>query len=303
MKQIFFLSLFLFLFACKNKTAVTDTASSTPTTTPKVEVKKTKVSTPIISTFDRTSIIDRLHTKIKDNKPLVVHAMVPLCDNDNQGIVKVNKNLGNGLSLRTNLYWGSKYGVKNFFHKLSPWQLLESKKDITPNILERIIFYREFSNGAKVYLVADAYRGDRMKECLHDYLHALSGTSKESVAIKDQTISIKSGADLLIFNGHNGLMDYDMNFVKNTDGRIREASVIGCISHDYFVDHCKQSKAYPLLMTTGLMAPEAYVMEGLINEWAMVKEEKEIKAACAKAYHKYQKCGLRGASRLFRSGW
>ncbi len=265
-----------------------------------------KVSSPLktYNTFDRKSCIDRVKQKINNQEPLVIHIMVPLCDNDNQGIVKVNERLGDGLNLRTNLYWGSKYGVKNFFHKLSPWKLLESKKDINKNILERIILYREYPNGAKVYLVADAYRGDKMKACLLDYFDAISGNSIEQLTINQQSISIKGDADLLIFNGHNGLMDYNMELVYNQDDKIREAAVIGCASHSYFLEHLKHAKAYPLLMTSNLMAPEAYVADALIDTWIQKHDDsQEVKIAVGKAYHKYQKCGIKGATRLFKTGW
>ena len=107
--------------------------------------------------------------KIDDQQPLVIHVFVPLCDNDNQGIVPVNKTLGDGLNLRTNLYWGALYGVKTHFKKQKDWKLLSAEKDIDQNVLERVIFQKKYSNGAQVYLIADAYRGDRMKICLEDY--------------------------------------------------------------------------------------------------------------------------------------
>ncbi|MGB1216922.1 MAG: hypothetical protein ACPG5P_03555, partial [Saprospiraceae bacterium] len=71
----------------------------------------------------------------------------------------------------------------------------------------------------------------------------------------------------------------------------------------YFSEHLKAAKAYPTLMTTNLMAPEAYVMKAFINAWCMQKTEQEIHQAVGEAYHKYQKCGIRGAKRLFRTAW
>ncbi len=44
-----------------------------------------------------------------------VHVYVALCDNIHQGIVPIPKDLGNGQSPRTNLYWGALYGVKTYF--------------------------------------------------------------------------------------------------------------------------------------------------------------------------------------------
>ena len=45
-----------------------------------------------------------------------VHVFVALADNEHQGIVPVPAKLGNGEDPEHNLYWGSAYGVKTFFH-------------------------------------------------------------------------------------------------------------------------------------------------------------------------------------------
>jgi len=297
MTYLLSLPILLLITSCQNNTT---TDKETPITN---FIQKVSAPLKTYTTFDRSSCVDRIQQKIENKEALVIHLMVPLCDNDNQGIVKVNSRLGDGMNLRTNLYWGSKYGVKNFFHKLSPWKLLESKKDMSGHILERIILYRKYPNGAKAYLVADAYRGDKMKACLVDYFAAISGNSKEILSVDDQSISIKSDADLIVFNGHNGLMDYDMDLVYNHDDKIRDAAVIGCASHSYFLEHLKHAKAYPLLMTTNLMAPEAYVAAALVDSWVQQYEEEQIKHEVGKAYHKYQQCGIKGATRLFKNGW
>ena len=166
---------------------------------------------------DRIQIVKRLQQKITDKKPLVIHAFVPLCDNENQGIVPVNKSLGDGLNLRTNLYWGALYGVKTHFKKQKDWELLFSKKDLNKDILERVVFFKEYKNGARVYFVADAYRGDRMAACLTDYFAALSNKNKSEFEFLDKKIGIEGNADLIVFNGHNGLMDSSVEIPNNVD--------------------------------------------------------------------------------------
>ncbi len=46
--------------------------------------------------FSRNSIKAKLRNKKAKRIPLVVHIFVPLCDNENQGIVPVGKSLGIG---------------------------------------------------------------------------------------------------------------------------------------------------------------------------------------------------------------
>src|SRR5262245_57039506 len=58
--------------------------------------------------------------KIK-NPGRVVHVLVALCDNENQGIVPVPAAIGNGEDPPKNLYWGAAFGVKTFFTRSKNW--------------------------------------------------------------------------------------------------------------------------------------------------------------------------------------
>ena len=254
--------------------------------------------------FNRQSSFEQLKNKVEQQLPLVVHVFVPLCDNKHQGIVPVSKSLGNGFDLKNNLYWGAKYGIKNHFKTRKDWQLLKSEKNINEFVLERAVFKKVLNSQTPLYLVADAYSGDAMQACVDDYIQSFAGLKKGKLAGEnDSSIDLYAGADLLVFNGHNGLMDVQSAYIKNRDGRQREAAAIACVSHDFFKSHLNYAKAYPLLFTTNLMAPEAYNLEALINAWAGLKTEKEIRQEVGKAYHRYQKCGLKGAINLFTYGW
>ena len=63
------------------------------------------------------------------------------------------------------------------------------------------------------------------------------------------------------------------------------------------------SGAYPLVWTTGLMAPEAYTLKSALDGWIAGENGEEIRDRAAGAYDKYQKCGVRAAHRLLVSGW
>jgi hypothetical protein len=45
----------------------------------------------------------RINADLAEGKPVVVHVVVALCDNANQGIAPVSKALGNGLDPKSNL--------------------------------------------------------------------------------------------------------------------------------------------------------------------------------------------------------
>lgn len=256
-----------------------------------------------LETFQRDSILNHLKAKVKRKEPLVVHLFVPLCDNENQGIVPVSKSLGDGMNLRSNLYWGARYGIKSYFKIDKQWQLLLQEKNIDPNVLERVVFKKIYPNQTTVYMIADAYRGDRMKACLEDFNAAIAGKQEQYLSLDDTKIGIHHHADLIGFNGHNGLMDTSIEPQFN-DGKVqKDAVIIACITNDYFIDHLLKARAYPLLLTTNLLAPEAYVIGNVIDAWAKLKNGEEIHLAAAKGYNQYQKCGIRGAKRLFQTGW
>ena len=252
---------------------------------------------------NRISVIKHLKKKINDKQPLVVHVKVPLCDNENQGIVPTSASLGNGLDLKRNLYWATSKGMKRFFNELSEWKLLNSELNPNKDVLERVVFKKRYSNGTVVILVADAYRGDRMVACLNDHFNSLAGSLNDYIIVNNDSIGIYGNADLLAFNGHNGLMDESTTHSSSADGRVRDAVSISCISNAYFHDHYRLTNSYPLVNTTGLLYPGAFVLEGIINQWALLKDAEEIKKAAGNAYYKHKpKSGPNGSQRLFCTG-
>ena len=254
--------------------------------------------------------------------PSVVHVFVALCDNKHQGIVPVPEMLGNGDDPKNNLYWGAMYGVKSFFsgsphwklvatlpdpapvRKQSRWSWLPGFKEADNPLLERIVFRHTRED---VYLVADAYQGRQIKQTVIDFLNAASGTSNESISVQTdgQTLSlnIHGGSNLIVYVGHDGLMDFRLkHHPEKQDERLREVMILACISREYFYEPILQAGARPLLWTTGLMAPEAYTLESAIEGWILQEDDASIHLRAAKAYNKYQKCGLKAAKRLFSTG-
>ena len=253
--------------------------------------------------FDRTEIKAHIKEKIKNGEPLIAHILVPLCDNEHQGIVPVNASLGNGQNIRTNLYWGAGYGIKTHFKRSKDWITVHEEKPKASHILDRVVFRKKFPNGATVYLIADAYDGAHMKHTLNDFMASLAGKKTGKIVIGEKSLAAWGGADLIGFNGHNGLMDMNVSPQTNIDGRKKDAVVIACASHSYFVEHLARSGGYPLVCTTNLLAPEAYVLRNVLDAWGKGEPAPEVRLAAGRAYNQYQKCGLKGATRLFKTGW
>ena len=237
-----------------------------------------------------------------NNNTKTVHVFVALCDNVNQGIVPVPKLIGNGQDTKNNLYWGALYGIKNFFkNKSNEWIFKKIITSKNTNILEGILFKHSTKD---IYLLAEAYDGAKIKMCTEDFLLASNNNLKRTFKYNDLNLEFGGESDLVAYIGHDGLMEFDVHLkYKSNPSKKIDAIILACASQGYFEQEILKSKANPILWTTNLMAPEAYTLEAALNSWANNQTGIQIKEAAAKAYHKYQKCGINGARRLFATGF
>jgi hypothetical protein len=259
------------------------TKAQTPETTPKPNVSETREIAKI------------------QNPGKVVHVLVALCDNENQGIVPVPAFLGNGEDTQKNLYWGAAFGVKTFFSKSANWLKIAEIDNPKENVLQRIVFKHKTEN---VYLVADAYRGSKMRETVADFFAGVAGAKRENVAAGDLTLQVLGSANLVAFVGHNGLMDFKLeDQPAKRDDDARDAVILACASRNYFSAPLKKTSANPLLWTSNLMAPEAYILHDALEGWTRGESDEQVRNRAAAAYAKYQKISLKSAQNLLVTGW
>ena len=99
-------------------------------------------------------------------------------------------------------------------------------------------------------------------------------------------------------------MDFRLpSLPKRRDEVRRDAVILACISKKYFAPALRETGAHPLLWTTNLMAPEAYVLKAALDGWLAGEDGEQVRQRAARAYHAYQNCGLRAAQGLFATGW
>jgi hypothetical protein len=231
-----------------------------------------------------------------------IHVFVALCDNLNQGIVKVPEKIGNGQDPANNLYWGCGYGVKSFFKLKTEWVSIKTWKNPAPHILERALFKHPVTG---VYMLADAYDGKFIKQCTEDMLKAAAGDLVVDVQVDSTTkLSFGKASSLIAYIGHNGLMDFSIDsYPKAKDNAKRDVIILACYSKSYFKPAVQAAGANPLLWSTHLMAPEAYTLRSAIDQWMKGASAEEVRNAAAGAYNQYQKCGYEAARRLLVTGW
>jgi len=241
----------------------------------------------------------------QDSGLRTVHVFVALADNQSQGIIPVPAKLGNGEDPERNLYWGSAYGVKTFFMRSPDWLRISCDEKPKAEILERCVFKHRVAN---VYLIADAYRGREIRQAILDFLASAAGEGAEAMrppgASGTPKLPIRGGANLVAYIGHDGLMDFQLSQFPHKKNEVhRDAVVLACASKQFFAEPLRAAGAYPLLWTTGLMAPEAYTLKSALDGWIAGESNEQIRDRAAGAYDKYQKCGFRAAHRLLTSGW
>lgn len=251
---------------------------------------------------------------IRNGSPVVAHVVVALCDNRYQGVVPVPPSLGNGQDPANNLYWGAMYGVKTFFRRDSSWTYLGKVENDNPAVLDKVVFRTgvKYRTGtpveeipATMYLVAEAWDGREMRAATDRFFSFAAGRSADTVSVQDggdvRHLPAGGAAHMIAFVGHNGLMDFPIGGVPAPDSaaEARSAIVLACASEFYYAELLRLAGAHRLLLTKGLMAPEAYTLDAAIRAWASGGSAAKVREAAALAYDRYQRCGMRGARWLF----
>jgi hypothetical protein len=232
----------------------------------------------------------------------VAHIVVALADNRYQGIVPVPAAIGNGDDPVRNLYWGAGYGLRTFLQKSADWELVSRCTPGKGPVLERCVFR---NCQEKVCVVADAYRGREIRRAVSDFFAFAAGRAPELVPIgATEFVKAAGGSDLVAYVGHDGLMDFALDHYEySADNKHRDAVMVSCASKSYFADALRWTGARPLLWTSGLMAPEAYVIEAALAGWARSETDDQVRRRAAAAYDRYQHCGTKAALYLFATGW
>jgi hypothetical protein len=239
------------------------------------------------------------------DSPRVAHVFVALADNVNQGIVPVPAKIGNGQDPANNLYWGAAFGVKSYFRTSPGWVQIQCGAGPKPSVMERCVFRNEKSN---FFVVADAYDGSQIRQTVTDFLSAAARLEKEILALKtksgDVRLEIGGASEVIAYVGHDAFMDFNIPKISaRLDEHRPKVIILACASKPYFGPYLRVTGSEPILWTTGLMAPEAYSLRAALEGVIDGENGEQIRQRAAVAYDKFQKCGLRGAQRLFATGW
>nr|WP_246057602.1 hypothetical protein [Leptospira gomenensis] len=217
---------------------------------------------------------------------VTIEVFVPLCDGAYLACGKGKA--GDPRSLKDNLYWGAAYGAESFLKRKPNFKIVETI-DGAPDspVLRKIKVERIARPGeSKVILRIHAYAGDRIDEALERFLRTASGNSD---------------ANLLVWAGHDRLMDRLPPDIKSRSKNGQAVAVLACESEKYFGPILKTLHANPIAMTRTYMAPEAYLLEALADTAARsgIDDKRVVRASLIKAYSKYQRISEKAAGTVF----
>jgi hypothetical protein len=239
------------------------------------------VSSPAFA--DGSDVQVRMQRDASAGRPLLAHVIVCLADNRHQGIVPVKPRLGNGQDPENNLYWGALYGVKTHLLKAG-WKRVADKTPLEKGMLDRVVLQRKIGE-VDARIIAEAWDGREIKKATTRFLY----------------IAAKGEAHVVVYVGHDGLMDFEL---KEKPEAVKDApptsvAIFACASREYFRDILKETGAHALVLTTGLMCPEAYTLDAMLKAWFSGAGAGATREAVARAYQKYQKCSIKAARGLF----
>jgi len=212
--------------------------------------------------------------------PKRVAVFVALCDNATQGIQPVPKAIGDGDKPEANLYWGCTEGFGGCFRTSNAWKLKKKEIPDDKRIFERVVY---LNDAGTVEVTAEAWRGSEIKACLAAFESAL----------------VSGNHDLCAYIGHNVLMDGPVDPPAAKAEKACDAIILCCMSESYFKDRLARLGARPVMLTTQLMYPGAFILRDALPVWAKPGSFGEIRVAAGAAYAKNQKISLKAAKGVF----
>jgi hypothetical protein len=241
---------------------------------------------------------DRVVEDLAAGRPLVVQIHAPLCE---ASILRCgNARLGDGDNPASNLYWSTTPGFGAWFKRRGGgWKKLVDQAagdTYDPDVLAQVVYRRTIrtprawrERGAPerypLYLVVAGWRGSAIDRALAAYARELSGQGARTIALGDgTTIDAGGAAQLVVYSGHNRLMDVDHFDWPAPAERPIGTIAIACLTQDYMADDVPAPTRVPLLMTRDFLFANAAPVEGAVLAFARGGDYRAIRRAAAAAY-------------------
>ncbi len=252
----------------------------------------------------------RMIADISAGLPIVANIVAPLCDTTI--LACGNAKLGDGDSLRTNLYWATTAGFGQWFgRRRSGWRNLQTLTGAATgdkDLLATLVYARTIATPAawqkrgapkqyELIVVVNGWRGKAIDRALQAYAREVSGLDSRTIALLDQrTIATGGAAHMVAYSGHNRLMDVEDFTWPAAASKPIGAIAVACLTADYMEQAVPAATRVPLLMTRDFMFANAAPVEATILAVARGHGYAAIRRDAAAAYAAVQETS---AKRVF----
>lgn len=256
----------------------------------------------------------RLVASILRDGMVTVTIHVALCDSSKSKVT--SPELGLGQNPAKNLYWGAKNGMERFFQDRREWRHVGADLGRSDRrVLKRVVFLRQIkptpdwrqrgvTQPFMICILAVAWAGPAAEVAMEAvFKDALNLRPPTVITVGDKTLRFGSGSDLVGYAGFNAAKENPKILPNPGDvpakPEPRGVFFITPDSAETIGPTLQQLGLHPVLLTTGTITPEAYILYGLTEALASGQIERGFTTMAAKQYARYQKLKPEEAYKLF----
>lgn len=225
-----------------------------------------------------------------------IRVFVALHNNKSPGAAKVDPKKGNGDEPAQNLYWGDSDGLSAYFKKSSKWKLIKTETKPSEIILERLTF--QHNTFKDVTLIAEAYRGSEMRQCLLDFFNTVHATEWQGSIERSQAAAPKSvKVEMIAFIGNNEIGQHLLPYFPFRLKESRDAIFLTNFYNEFF--SVRPRLMNPVLTTQAQMYPGSFLLHDALEGWVRNESVAEIRERAARSYARNQKVPIEDGRAIF----
>jgi hypothetical protein len=273
---------------------------------------------PPASPKDVGPFYDRLAADLRMGRPLVATIYVALCDNDNQGIVKVkNRRICQGDTPEHNLYWAAAGGLWATLAR-AHWQQLAMTRFDDGALAVKAVWRKRFTPGGAlrargvrepfdVVVVGLGYRGSRIRTAMMDYLRAVNTDHVGPSAAGAADAWAGGKSHVVGYIGHDYFYDVDDAgplLAQNQGDSVLHKGVfaLACTGHRLIRPAIQRCNAHIFLLNRTLGFPGAWAAEAILAAVAEGEPMRTIHRRAATAFAQGQGISLAASLGAFAYG-
>ncbi len=254
------------------------------------------------------ALVARMAASVVRGQPVVVQTHVALCDNS---LLRCGGHgLGDGDSLRTNLYWATTEGLRGWLvESRGPWKLVGERPGGRPERLLVSVWRRSVAPSPRwralgvvksfdVYLVIDVWRGTAIDAGVAAWVQDLQRDTPRTVEVDGRVLPAGGAATIVAYVGHNRWMDDATVGWRDTGertGATKGVVAIACYSKPYLKPRLARAGHVALVLTNDFVMASGAALVGGLDAFF---EGRDLAGVRQKAAEDYARAGKKDANRV-----